>query len=107
MKFNFVELKTFVNLSFVNQLFLLSCRVRVSRLRGPAFKVLVGDVVLLPARIFHSSEVLILARCAEGDLWPQQAGSFHGHLVMKRGRRVKDRIRTTVESVNGRLKGGN
>lgn len=78
----------------------------MSRLRGPAFKMLVRDVVLLPARVFHSSEVLILTRCAEGDLWPQQAGSFHGHLVMKRGRGVKDRIRNTVASVNGCLKGG-
>lgn len=79
----------------------------MSRLRGPAFKMLVEDIVLLPACIFHSSEVLILARCAAGDLWPQQAGSFHGHLVMKRGRSVKDRIRSTVASVNGHLKGEN
>ena len=69
--------------------------------------MLVGDVVMLPARVFHSSEMLISARCAGGDLWPQQAGSFRGHLVMKHGRRIKDRIRSTVESANGRLKGGN
>lgn len=70
-------------------------------------KMLVEDVVMLPARVFHSSEVLISARCAGGDLWPQQAGSFHGLLVMKHGRRVKDRIRSTVGSANGCLKGGN
>lgn len=68
--------------------------------------MLVGDAAVSSARVFHSSEVPILAGCAGADVWPQRAGSFHGHLVMKHGRRVKDRI-NTVESANGRLKRGN
>ena len=57
--------------------------------------------MLFPAHVLYSSEVHILARCAQGGLCPQQAGNFHGHLMMKHGSGKKDGISSTMKSVIG------
>lgn len=46
-------------------------------------------------------------KMCSGSLCSQQAGNFHSHFMMKCGRKIKDRISSTMKSVTRRLKGGN